>query len=170
LSRPAADTVNGDFIVKESRVINFILSGLFFAIFIYSIVHPLGTGWTIQVYSFTLILGGIFFYKGFRTKTEVLINASGIYTFGKLMTDWDHFAEATIVHDEVAFSISDNWRLLITYREGNKVFREKIALKNSHTKAEEEIIEAIRHFYAQHQNAVKIIDPPYLPQNVNGNG
>jgi hypothetical protein len=148
----SSPVVARDFVVKESAVINFIIAGLFSAIFIYSVVHPLGKGLRLQVYSFSLIPALLFIYKGIYSKTEILINASGIFTYGRLMTDWAHFSEAKVVHDEVVFSISDNWRLLVTYSEGNKIYREKIVLKNTHNKAEEEIIEAIRSFYQLHQD------------------
>jgi hypothetical protein len=83
------------------------------------------------------------------------INPSGFYYYGKLITNWKNFVSAQFVDNVPALSgsssgISDQFFLIMRYyKEGQPAcFERKFRLTNTQDKAEEEILAAIKFYYA----------------------
>ena len=140
---------NKPFLVKDSMGVNIFLGLVFLAMFISSFFNndPDEKGFQFKILYIAIIPAILFIRKGLANRVCMVINKRGIYYFGELITTWENFIDARIDQDEVLLTIQDNFVLFVRYRQpGNKVFRSKIPLRNTHNKAEEEIIEAIRFF------------------------
>jgi hypothetical protein len=138
-----------DFVVKESMGVNLFVSLAFFAMFLYALYDNIEHGQEgihLKILFIALIPAFLFLRKALSKHRDITINKNGIYINNRLLTNWNNFIEAKIIQREIILSIQDNFTLFITYQEGSRVFRDKIPLRNTQNKAEEEIIEAIR-FY-----------------------
>ncbi|HZF63536.1 MAG TPA: hypothetical protein VEZ55_03575, partial [Chitinophagaceae bacterium] len=92
-----------------------------------------------------------------RNATIIKINRSGFYYAGQLVTDWKLFYDA-VVQDKMAVgSYRDNFILDIRYYSTDRslLYTQSIPLTNTQDKAEEDIIEAIRFYYAASRPSVQ---------------
>lgn len=88
------------------------------------------------------------------------INKTGIYYYGELLTDWNHFISEEFI-DEVPLpsgndpGINDRFYLFLKYyKDGYPgYYSRKIRLTDTQDKSEEEIIAAIKFYY---KNAEKV--------------
>jgi hypothetical protein len=141
------------FTVKESALTNWIISGVFTVLVIFSLLsNPHGTTHEMKIYYysilFVLVPAILYMIRGFLHKTIFTINGNGIYQYGALVTNWDNFVTANITQQEITGSIADNFVLVIDYYkpDAEGYFERRIPLTNTQTKSEEEIIAAINFF------------------------
>jgi hypothetical protein len=144
-------SIDKDFVVKESVGVNLIVAIAFFGMFFYGLYDKIEKGQEgrhLEILMLALVPGFLFLRKAVSKNRDITINKNGICINNRLITNWSNFIEAKIIQQEVTLSIQDNFVLFITYREGPRIFRNKIPLRNTQNKAEEEIIEAIRFYRA----------------------
>lgn len=150
---------DGQFIVGEEKVLNYILSFLCFALFVYGFIDAVKRDFkNIDYQSFVLALAlfpaCLFFRKARSKRVYIRINNTGIYQEGKLITDWQYLIKAYIDQKEKKnfFSIQDNFLLVLEYRKKDvekQVLRSKIPLTNTQNKSEEEVLEAVMFFWKE---------------------
>jgi hypothetical protein len=151
-------TNDSEFVVKEEKVLNYILAFLFFGLFLYGLIDAVmkgfaKLGYLSYVFMFALV-PAIISYKKARSKTVYIrINKTGIYQYEKLITGWANFLKTYITQKEKAMSIQDNFLLVLEYRKDglDKGFRKKIALTNTQNKSEEEVLAAIQFFWKEYK-------------------
>lgn len=144
--------VESDFIVNESKTVQLVI-GIFFLLF------------SIGILSVSLLMGGVILIfavglltKSSRDQTVIKINKNGIYYYGQLLTDWDHFISSEFI-DELPLpsystdGINDQFSLMIKYsKDGSPgYFGRKIPLTNTQDKSEEEIVAAVQFYYKNSQ-------------------
>jgi hypothetical protein len=78
-----------------------------------------------------------------------VVQESGFYYAGKLVTGWEYFIDAEVAQKKVTGSIKDNFILLFRHYDIPKAFiySLEIPLSDTQDKASEEIIEAIDFYY-----------------------
>ncbi|GAA4344504.1 hypothetical protein [Flaviaesturariibacter amylovorans] len=132
-----------EFVVRESRVLNALITIAFGFIFIALVFNFLG--WlALLIFGPPLL---VFLLRRKSGGTVFRINTHGLYYYGKLVTDWDHFVSARVVEEEATGKFSDSFHLYVQYtREDGNVYKRRFPLTNTQDKAEEEIIAAIRRF------------------------
>jgi hypothetical protein len=139
-----------DFLVKESKTINYVAGGIMVAVFIASLIIG-DYGWSNYLWGLGLFLvpGAVYLAKGNRNTTIIRINKTGFYYREKLVTDWNHFYGAAIRDKTAVGRYRDNFVLELRYYalDYTKVYTESFPLTNTQDKAEEEIIEAINFYY-----------------------
>ena len=139
----------GDFLVRESRSINFMAGGIMLIVFAVSMSFG-DYGWSNYLYALCLFLipGAIAIGKGRRNAIVMTINKTGFYHAGKLVSDWNLFYDAVVQHKLVPGSYNDNFVLDIRFYSPDHtlLYTYSIRLTNNQDKSEEEIIAAI-HFY-----------------------
>jgi hypothetical protein len=147
-------TESSKFTVKESALTNWIIGGFLGVLVVFSVLrNPHGTTYEMKIYYnsilFLLVPAILYLARGFLHKTIFIIDASGIYQYGKLVTDWENFVSANITQKEITGSIRDNFILVIDYynTEEQSYHERTIPLTDTQTKSEEEIIAAINFFY-----------------------
>ena len=145
---------NGDFIVGEEKILNAILSLIFFGLFSYGVIDALmeknyEPGVMPVFYGLALALS-FWFFKKFRSKRIFLrINQNGIFKDEKLVTDWDHLLKAYITQKpKTTIYITDSFVLIIEYMktDTDKGYRSIVPLTNTQNKSEEDIMEALKYF------------------------
>lgn len=147
-------TEETEFLVGEEKVLNYILSLLFFSLFVYSVIDVLGTNFQKLNYVnfiFFIALGPaiLFLVKAKSKRIYLRINKTGIFQDEKLITPWALLLNTRITQKEKVLSIQDNFMLVIEYLnpEDQVGCRRKIPLTNTQNKSEEQIMEAIQFFW-----------------------
>ena len=150
--------INDSFQVKESALIGFLFSFIFFAMFIGALVTiNFNLNYPIDVLRFilygTLFPAIIFLIKAINKKVIIEINNTGIWYKGTLITSWDNYVNAYIFQEEIPGSLDENIRLSIEYYVPDKDINYISVLKmeNSQNKSEEQIICAINNFLTTKQ-------------------
>ena len=147
---------DGEFVVKESRSINFIAGGVLILIFTISVlVADLDLVNFMFVLCIFLIPGAIAIARGRRNITLMVINKSGFYYAGRLVTDWKLFYDAVVFEKPRGRRIKDSFVLDLRYysNDYSLIYTKRIPLTNFQDKGDEEILEAIQ-FYC---NAGRLI-------------
>ncbi|RYZ88144.1 MAG: hypothetical protein EOP04_10010 [Proteobacteria bacterium] len=139
------------FEVGESRGLLYALALLFFIMFVTSFVEVVDERLSLQMrfdmLKLTIFPSIGFFLKGYLNRISLRIDSEGIYYYGRLMTDWDHFISARVEQILDAGDIGDNFVLYLKYTKSEGgVYRKSIPLSNTQNKAEEEVIAAIKCF------------------------
>lgn len=150
---------NSEFVVAEDKVLVYILASLFFALFLYGLIDAIirdfsKLSYLNAIYAIALAPAIYLFVKAKRNRIYIRINKTGIYQDEQLVTGWSNFLSAYVAQKEKAFSIQDNFILVIEYlKAGNdKGFRRKIPLTNTQNKSEEEVLEAVQFFWKEYRN------------------
>ena len=140
-----------DFLVKDSKTINFIAGGIMLAIFFVSMLFG-DYGWSNYIFGICLFLipGAIAIVRGRRNAIIMKINKSGFYCAGQLVTTWTLFCDAKAQDRTAIGSYKDNFVLDLRYYSPDFtiLYTRSIPLTNTQDKAEEQIIEAINFYYA----------------------
>lgn len=151
-------TKEGQFVVGEERVLNYILAALCFALFLYGVVDAVNRNfrkidYQSFVFALALIPACLFFRKARSNRIYIRINKTGIYHDEKLVTAWANFINAYIDQKEKKsfFSIQDNFILVVEYKKDGKGFRHKIPLTNTQNKSEEDVLQAVIFFGNQYR-------------------
>jgi hypothetical protein len=140
-----------DFLVKDSKTINFIAGGIMLAVFIIAMIFG-EREWLNYVFATGVFLvpGIISIARGRRNVIIMRINKTGFYHSGKLVTTWPLFYDAD-VHDRTGVGgIKDNFILDIRYYspDFSIIYTRSIPITNKQDKADEEIVEAIKFYCA----------------------
>lgn len=149
MNDPHTDTAN-DFLVKESRSINYIAGGFLIAVFFVSLLFG---SYDLSNYLFgvciLLLPGAIAIARGRRNRVIMKINKNGIYYAGQMVTNWTLYYDAVVADKRDAASFRDNFVLDLRYYspDYSLMHTRSIPLTNSQDKSEEEIIQAIRLYY-----------------------
>ena len=144
-----------DFLVRENAILQFVLGGLFTAMFLVSLTDIIEYdylgGFRFKAIYIALLPAIYFIYKAVSKKKEIFkINKQGFYYYGKFITNWNNFIDAVVTQDKVVLTIQDNFVLFIQYtNEEGRHFRSKYPLTNMQDKADTEIIAAIK-FFSEH--------------------
>jgi len=142
-------TAEGEFLVKESKFINYILGGVSIAVF-FVIMTFKDEGWSNYIFALGVFLipGAYAIVKGRGNSTIIRINKTGFFYAGKLISDWKLFYDAEFREKLEVGSFKDNFILDFRYYSDDRlwIYTKSIPLTNTQDKAEEEIIEAIQ-FY-----------------------
>jgi hypothetical protein len=95
------------------------------------------------------------------------INKSGIYYAGQLVTSWSLYYDAVVQDDSDVGSFKDNFVLNLRYYSANYslLYTRSIPLTNTQDKSEEEIIEAIRFYYAASRHGITEQTQEAVPGN-----
>jgi hypothetical protein len=139
-----------DFLVKESKTINYVAGAIMVAVFIASLFIG-DFGWYNYLFGLGLFLvpGAFYLARGNRNTTIIRINKTGFYYSGRLLADWHHFYGAAVRDKTEVGRYRDNFVLEFRYYSPDytKVYTESFPLTNTQDKAEEEIIAAINFYY-----------------------
>lgn len=95
------------------------------------------------------LIPAVYFLLSLRKNDPIIrINRTGFYYHKELITRWSEFKSANVVEEPRLASISDNFVLILEFYVPGKagLSTKKIPMKNTHDKAEEEIIAAIKFF------------------------
>ncbi|MDB5201357.1 MAG: hypothetical protein JWQ27_766 [Ferruginibacter sp.] len=89
-------------------------------------------------------------------KPVIIINRVGIYVSGKLITDWQHFANAHVSEEDRTMTFRDNFVLIVHYRKDGYegFYKSTIPLTSTQDKTQEQILEAVYGWYVRAQNTV----------------
>jgi len=140
-----------DFIVKESRGINLVLGGAMLGVFFICMLST-EMDWYSYIFAIGVFLipGALAIARGRKNAVIMKINRTGIYHGGELVTDWKLFYDARVTDDMKIGSIKDNFVLKLRHYSADRtvIKTRDIPLTNKQDKAEEEIVEAIRFYYA----------------------
>jgi hypothetical protein len=143
--------LDSDFLVKESRSINFVAGGAMIAVFFICIMSR-EMDWYTYIFAagVFLIPGALAIARGRKNDIIMKISRAGIYYGGEFVTDWKSFYDARVTDDMKIASIKDNFILKLRHysADRNSIHTRDIPLSNKQDKAEEEIIEAIRFYYS----------------------
>ncbi len=146
------------FVVRECAWINFLLSFLFFAMFIGTLVTTnLNSNYKLEdyqyIYLLTLIPSILLLINGIKKNKLIEINKVGIFYRGILITVWQNFINAYIIEEEIPGSLKDNFRLMIEYYVPEKGMKyiSKLAMSSSQDKSEDQIIAAIKDFHNENK-------------------
>jgi len=150
---------DGEFVVGEDKVLDYILASLFFALFLYGSVdailhHFTKLNYLNYVFGIALAPALILFAKARNKRVYIRINKIGIYQDEQLVTGWSNLLNAYISQKEKVLSIQDNFILVVEYRkEGfEQGFRRKIPLTNTQNKSEEDVLAAVKFFWKEYRN------------------
>ena len=144
---------DSQFVVGEEKLLNYILTSLFFALFLYGlidilIIHTTDAKYTSFLALIALVPAFISFKKAKSKRNYLRVNRKGIYQDEKLVTEWANFIKAYIDQKEVVLSIQDNFGLVIEHLKtgSEKIYRRRIPLTNTQNKSEEQVMAAIKFF------------------------
>jgi hypothetical protein len=157
-------TKESQFTVGEEKVLNYVMSAFFFALFGYGLFDAIRRQFInidYQSIIFALaILPAIYCIRRARSnRVYIRINKTGIYQDGKLLTGWDQFLKAYITQKEKKpmLDIRDNFQLVVEFRDKTiptKGHRKKVPLTNTQNKSEEDIMEAVSFFLKLYKSEV----------------
>src|SRR5688572_22234236 len=138
-------TKDGDFIVGEAKVLNYVLGTLCLALFGYGVVDAIrrnfiNIDYQSYVFAFMLLPAIFCFRKAQSKRIYIRVNKTGIYEDEKLLTGWPGLLKVYVAQKEKKgfIEIRDNFQLIVEYKKDNKGFRKKIPLTNTQNKSEEE--------------------------------
>lgn len=138
-----------ELIVTESITLLILVAIFFFTIFWYFITYNLDGNIIAYVLWFACMpLFLMVFWK--RSKKAIIsINQQGIFSHGRLVTDWYHFHSVEIKQLPLRIGqINDNVVMIIHFlnTERNTLFEIKLKLSNTLNKSEEQMLRAIEFF------------------------
>ncbi len=144
-------TRDSQFIVAEERVLNYVVTGIFLAVFIFACFDIRSLGVAIVL---PLALAVFYFIKARSKRIFMRINIRGIYQDEKLVTGWDNFIKATLSQKPMLLDIRDNFVLLVDYRKEGVMGQQRrtIPLTNTQNQSEEDVMAAVKFFVNAHRN------------------
>lgn len=154
-------TKDSEFVVGEEKVINYVMSVLFMALFLYGLFdaarhHFKNIDYQSFIFALAILPAVYCFRRAHSKRSYIRINKTGIYQDEKLVTGWSNFIKAFITQKEKKpiYNILDNFILVVEFRkdEAKDGFRRKIPLTNTQNKSEEDVLEAIQFFSKVYKN------------------
>lgn len=153
-------TKESEFVVGEEKVLNYIMTAFFIALFLYGLVdairrHFINIDYQSFIFAFALVPAIYCFRRAHSNRVYIRVNKTGIYKDEQLVTGWSNLLNAFITQKEKTgiFNIVDNFILVVEYtRDGSpEGFRRKIPLTNTQNKSEEEVLEAVIFFWSAYR-------------------
>lgn len=155
-------TRESQFVVGDEKILLIIIGILFVLFFGYGVYDAAQRGFRqIDPQSF-IFAAAIFpaiicFRKARANSVHIRINRKGIYEAERLVTTWDNFIKAALIQKKKGrkiYDVRDNFQMLVQYRkEGSlQILERRIDLTNTQNKSEEEVMEAVRFFWEDHQH------------------
>ena len=150
-------TKESEFVVGEEKVLNYIMTAFFMAIFLYGLIdavrrHFINIDYQSFVFAFALVPAIYCFRRAHSRRVYIRVNKTGIYKDEQLVTGWSTLLNAFITQKEKTgiFNIVDNFILVVEFtKDGSpEGFRRKIPLTNTQNKSEEEVLEAVKFFWS----------------------
>ena len=150
-------TKESEFVVGEEKVLNYIMTAFFIALFLYGLIdairrHFINIDYQSFIFGFALVPAIYCFRRAHSNRVYVRVNRTGIYKDEQLVTGWSNLLNAFITQKEKTgiFNIVDNFILVVEYtKDGSpEGFRRKIPLTNTQNKSEEEVLEAVKFFWS----------------------
>jgi|GEM_PF-5020633 len=103
----------------------------------------------LQAVVLTLVI--VCFYRAAKQKMIFLVDRRGIFYYGKLITDWDHFEDAQVKEELTGGrQMTDNFMLHVRFHREGGLYKRSFPLANTFDKADEELVAAIRFFRDRH--------------------
>lgn len=154
-------TKDSQFIVGEDKVLDVIMTILFFGLFLYGLVdailkHFAKLNYLNFLFLLALYPAILYFIKGRAKRIYIRINKSGIYQDEVLITNWGNFLKAYIHQKDIVFPvIKDSFTLVVEYMKDGQSqgFRRRIPLTNTQNKSEEEIMAAVKFFFKENERS-----------------
>jgi hypothetical protein len=145
-------TREGQFIVREERVLNYVVALIFLAVFVLACFDWNSLKYAVAI---PLLLSGFYFFKALSKRVYIRINLRGIYQDERLVTGWDNFIKAHLTQKQVLFSIQDNFILVVDYRKEGKPgqLRRTIPLTNTQNQSEEDVLAAVKFFLHEYRHS-----------------
>ena len=149
---------DGNFVVGESTLLNYLTIVICFAIFIGVLITRNFERENSHVFFWFIYLGILMpaiisISKLKRNRSIIIINGNGIYYHNNLVTDWTNFSNAYIAEETPTVStysagLSDKFRIMIVYFDPNKSanYIYKMEMTESQNRSEEQIMSAIQFF------------------------
>ncbi|MBI3139267.1 MAG: hypothetical protein HYZ15_11850 [Sphingobacteriales bacterium] len=162
---PSLLTPDGQFLVGEYKLMYYFMALFFLALFSYGVYDAWGRNFTdidYQSYVFALgIIPAIFILIKVRKGTiYIRINAKGIYQHERLVTTWANLRHAALTqrNKKYMFEQGDNFVLLLDYQSpaAAKLVRRSIPLTNTQNKSEEEVLAAVKWFWAAYNRNIVV--------------
>ncbi len=150
-------TKDSEFVVGEEKVLNYIMTAFFIALFLYGLIdairrHFINIDYQSFIFALALVPAIYCFRRAHSNRVYIRVNRTGIYKDEQLVTGWSNLLNAFITQKEKTgiFNIVDNFILVVEYtRDGSpEGFRRKIPLTNTQNKSEEEVLEAVKFFWS----------------------
>jgi len=150
-------TKESEFVVGEEKVLNYIMTAFFIALFLYGLIdairrHFINIDYQSFIFALALVPAIYCFRRAHSNRVHIRVNSTGIYKDEQLVTGWSNLLNAFITQKEKTgiFNIVDNFILVVEYtRDGSpEGFRRKIPLTNTQNKSEEEVLEAVKFFWS----------------------
>ncbi len=152
-------TPDRQFIVGEYKLMNYFMALFFLALFGVGLYDAIARNFrNIDYQSYVLALAIIpflFVIRRLRSgKVYIRINSKGIYQDERLVTPWSGLLNAALTQEEKKrmIEMGDKFILQLDYRKPGetKSFRRKIPLTNTQNKSEEEVLAAVKYFWASY--------------------
>lgn len=159
-------TSDGQFIVGEYKLMHFFMAFFFLVLFgigVYDAIARNFTNIDYQSYVFALaIIPAVLILKKVRKGTiYIRINKKGIYELEQLVSTWADLLHVRLTQEERKgiYDVGDRFVLLLEYKRPDqaRVLRHKIRLTNTQNKSEEEVLAAVRWFWASYRQAVGLL-------------
>ena len=150
-------TKDSEFVVGEEKVLNYIMTAFFIALFLYGLIdalrrHFINIDYQSFIFGLALVPAIYCFRRAHSNRVYIRVNRTGIYKDEQLVTGWSNLLNAFITQKEKTgiFNIVDNFILVVEYiKDGSpEGFRRKIPLTNTQNKSEEEVLEAVQFFWS----------------------
>ncbi len=146
---------NGEFTVGDDRLLVYILSILFFALFGYGLIDAISKHFrdASAIFMVALVPALYCLRKARRNRIYIRVNKKGIYQDEKLLTPWANLLKAYITQEQKLASIQDNFVLIVEFWKNDPTqgHRRKIPLTNTQNKSEEEVLVAINFFWRHYK-------------------
>ena len=148
---------NSEFLVKEEKVLNYVLAALLLALFGYGVIDAIGRKLSdidYQSYIFFLaIFPAIYcFRRAHSQRVYIRINKKGIYQDERLVTDWAGFLKAYITQKKKSlYTIQDHFVMVVEYRKPGTTqgLRRVIPVKNTQNRSQEDVLPAVHFFWKE---------------------
>ena len=150
-------TKDSEFVVGEEKVLNYIMTAFFIALFLYGLIdairrHFINIDYQSFIFALALVPAIYCFRRAHSNRVYIRVNKTGIYKDEQLVTGWSNLLNAFITQKEKTgiFNIVDNFILVVEFtKDGSpEGFRRKIPLTNTQNKSEEEVLEAVQFFWS----------------------
>lgn len=137
-----------DFVVKESKTMHLVIGIL---LLIFSVIFFQGS---ILLGTAAALAGIASLVRSAKNQTVIVVNNTGFFHYGDLVTSWKNFVSVDFVDEVPVFSsksagLSDKFSLVLKYYKDDRpeCFACTIPLTNTQDKSEEEIMAAIRFYH-----------------------
>lgn len=149
-----------EFVVGEEKVLNYIISSFFFALFLYGLIdatrhHFIHIDYQSYIFTLALVPAIYCLQRAHRKRVYIRINKTGIYQDEQLVTGWSNLLKTFLTQKEKKgiYNILDNFILVVEYKKDGfeQGFRRKIPLTNTQNKSEEEVLEAVKFFWKEYK-------------------